>query len=82
MINQPDTILNKGDAAPFYGVMVSPKKYKIYTIDHEEKNQILDNLDKKLKPDPTPMTDQGLGGLTWFLMGSVFTLGTMAAFHH
>lgn len=83
VINQPDTILQKGDPAPYYGVETNPKKYKIYTIDHQEKKEILDQLDNKLKSQPIENTiDSGLSKIEWFLFGAVFALGAQAAFSH
>lgn len=77
-INQPDVILNQGQAAPAIGVWVNPDKYRLYTIDSLENKQLHAKLDEYLKNPPPQVLSDSLGSkLQWFGAGAILGLLTV-----
>lgn len=66
-LSAEDILLDKSQMAPWSGVLVSPERYRVFSIDHKEKTEILDKLDLKIGEVSCPETPDY--SLMWFILG-------------
>lgn len=79
----PDVLLSFGDKAPYYGVLVNPQRYRMFSIDHKERVEILDHLDEKLASAQPPLiSSSGWSQIGWLGMGLVLGLALGFSFGH
>lgn len=78
-----DTILKLGDPAPFYGVLVNPDRYKLYTVGIKQSIAIKENLDEYLsEPPPVPAQSASITSKILLFLAGMGTMGFLVALAH
>lgn len=77
-ISLPDKVLQKGEAAPEYGVWTSPDNYRLYTV----KSVQFDMIDQHLQSYLAPQIDLSFNPWRGLLAGFLLGLGSGYIIHN
>jgi len=73
-----------GEPSPYFGVLVNPDRYRVYTIGHLEAKQVQKELDIYLANPPAPDVEihDSVGALIgWFGLGVIIGLTAGVMIH-